>query len=63
MEEPQRADTRLRGNDALSEKPLLVPDVSRPPTARGDREHDETEPNHHHSDEFECKGVHGNSPR
>ena len=41
---------------------LLVPGVSRPSTARRDREHGETEPNHHHSDEFESKGVHGNSP-
>jgi hypothetical protein len=42
---------------------LLVPDVPRPPTARRDREHDETEPNHHHSHKFEGKGVHGNSPQ
>ena len=41
---------------------LLVPDVPRSSTARRDRKHDETEPNHHHSHEFESKDVHGNSP-
>jgi hypothetical protein len=42
---------------------LLVPGAPRPSTARRDREHDKTEPNHHHTHEFEGKGVHGNSPQ
>ncbi len=38
----------------------LVPDAPRTPAACRNREHDETEPNHHHSYEFEGKCVHGN---
>jgi hypothetical protein len=55
--------TRLSGYGRPPENRLLVPDVSRAATARRDREHDQAEPNHHHSHEFESKGVHGNSPR
>jgi hypothetical protein len=51
------------GMTAFSENRLLVPDAPRPSTARRDRKHGETEPNHHHSHEFEGKGVHGNSPQ
>jgi hypothetical protein len=41
---------------------LLIPDVPGLPAAGRDREHDQTEPDHHHSHKFECKCVHGNSP-
>ena len=52
-----------RGTAAPPEIRLLVPNAPRPSTARRNCEHDETEPNQHHSYEFEGKGVHDNSPR
>ena len=62
-EEPAAHRPRYcRLSDTEARRELLVSDVPRPSTARRDREHDETEPNHHHSHEFESKGVHGNSP-
>jgi hypothetical protein len=51
------------GTTTPPENRLLVPDAPRTSTSRRDREHGETEPDHHHSNEFEDKNIHGNSPR